>query len=131
MHCVRISRHSVLRQLDPIHHQGLHISLGAFRTSPALSLYMEAHEPSLTSRHLKLSLNFVLKLKYLLENPAENPSVQLHFRTRKHQIISGIGVENSTSRHQHSTAPGKIQNYSRLIGNASSLDITLSLYSSF
>ena len=29
---------SVLKQLDPIHHQGLRISLGAFRTSPAQSL---------------------------------------------------------------------------------------------
>ena len=31
---------------------------------------MEAHEPSLTSRRLKLSLNYVLKLKSLPENPA-------------------------------------------------------------
>ena len=64
------ARRSVLKQLDPIHHQGLRIALGAFRTSPAQSLYVEAHEPSLTSRRLKLSLNYVLKLKYLPENPA-------------------------------------------------------------
>ena len=64
------ARRSVLKQLDPIHHQGLRIALGAFRTSPAQSVYVEAHEPSLTSRHLKLSLNYVLKLKYLPENPA-------------------------------------------------------------
>ncbi|GFN99061.1 RNA-directed DNA polymerase from mobile element jockey [Plakobranchus ocellatus] len=32
----------VLRALDPIHHQGLRISLGAFRTSPIKSLYAEA-----------------------------------------------------------------------------------------
>ena len=59
----------ILKQLDPIHHQGLHIELGAFHTSPAQSLYMEAHELSLASRHLKPSLNCVLKLKSLLENP--------------------------------------------------------------
>ena len=59
---------SVLKQLDPIHYQGLRIGLGAFRTSPAL--YIEAHEPPLTTRQLKLSLNYVLKLKSLLENPA-------------------------------------------------------------
>ena len=70
MHCVRISRRSVLKQLDPIHHQGLRIALGAFRTSPVQSLYTEAHEPSLTTRRLKLSLNYVLKLKSLPENPA-------------------------------------------------------------
>ena len=58
----------MLKQLDPIQHQG--IMLGAFRTSPAQSLYIEAHEPSLTTCELKLSLNYVLKLKSLPENPA-------------------------------------------------------------
>ena len=64
------ARRSILKQLDPIHHQGLRIALGAFRASPAQSLYIEAHEPSLTTRRLKLSLNYVLKLKSLPENPA-------------------------------------------------------------
>ena len=64
------ARRSVLKQLDPIHHQVLRIALDAFRTSPAQSLYIEAHEPSLTTRRLKLSLNYVLKLKSLPENPA-------------------------------------------------------------
>ena len=44
------ARRSILKQLDPIHHQGLRIALGAFCTSPAQSLYIEAHEPSLTTR---------------------------------------------------------------------------------
>ena len=61
---------SILKQLDPIHHQGLRIALGDFRTSPAQSLYIEAPEPSLTTHRLKLSLNYVLKLKSLPENPA-------------------------------------------------------------
>ena len=64
------ARRSILKQLDPIHHQGLRIALGAFCTSPAQSLYTEAHELSLTTRRLKLSLNYVLKLKSLPENPA-------------------------------------------------------------
>ena len=63
-----LARRSILKQLDPNHHQGLRIALGAFRTSPAQSLYIEAHEPSLTTRRLKLSLNYVLKS--LPENPA-------------------------------------------------------------
>ena len=61
---------SILKQLDPIHHQGLQIALGAFCSSPTQSLYVEAHELSLTTRRLKLSLNYVLKLKSLPENPA-------------------------------------------------------------
>ena len=32
------------RLLDPVHHQGLRIALSAFCTSPAQSLYVEAHE---------------------------------------------------------------------------------------
>ena len=77
-----LAHQSILKQLDLIHHQGLCIALGAFRTSPAQSLYIEAHEPSLTTRQLKLSLNYVLKLKSLPENPAysyvfepENPKL--------------------------------------------------------
>ena len=64
------ARRSIMKQLDPIHHQGLRNALGAFRTSPAQRLYIEAHEPSLTTRRLKLSLNYGLKLKSLPENPA-------------------------------------------------------------
>ena len=66
----RLACRSILKQLDPIHHQGLRIALGAFRTSPAQSLYIEAHELSLATCRLKLSLNYVLKLKSLPENPA-------------------------------------------------------------
>ena len=66
----RSARQSILKQLDPIHHQGLQIALDAFCTSPAQSLYIEAHEPLLTTHRLKLSLNYVLKLKSLPENPA-------------------------------------------------------------
>ena len=46
------ARQSILKQLDPIHHQGLWIALGAFCTSPAQRLYIEAHVPSLTTRRL-------------------------------------------------------------------------------
>ena len=40
---------SYLQMLDPIHNQGLRLALGAFRTSPVASLYVEADEPSLYS----------------------------------------------------------------------------------
>ncbi|GFR02022.1 RNase H domain-containing protein [Trichonephila clavata] len=35
---------SLLKILDPVHHQGLRLCLGAFRTSPVESLYAEAYE---------------------------------------------------------------------------------------
>ena len=36
------ARKSYLQMLDPIHNQGLRLALGAFRTSPVASLYVEA-----------------------------------------------------------------------------------------
>ena len=63
---------SRLKELDPIHNSGLRISLGAFRTSPIPSLYTEAGETSLELRRLKLSLNYVSKLKSNPDNPAYN-----------------------------------------------------------
>ena len=45
----RQEKKSYLAMLDPIHHQGLRLALGAFRTSPTASLYVEADEPSLNT----------------------------------------------------------------------------------
>ena len=42
------TKNNILKLLDPIHHQGLRIALGAFRTSPVQSLYAEAGEPTQT-----------------------------------------------------------------------------------
>ena len=64
------ARKSYLQMLDPIHHQGLRLALGAFRTSPVNSLYAEANEPSLHLRREKLSLQYALKLSSNPSNPA-------------------------------------------------------------
>ena len=63
------ARTSYINMLDPIHHQGIIIATGAFRTSPAASLYVEANEPSLYHRREKLSLQYTLKLKANPQNP--------------------------------------------------------------
>ena len=39
-----------LRMLDTIHHLGIRLSIGAFRTTPVESLYVESGEPSLSLR---------------------------------------------------------------------------------
>ena len=49
-----------LKKLDPVHNQGLRLSLGAFRSSPVESLYVEAHEPPLEVRREKLIYNICL-----------------------------------------------------------------------
>lgn len=64
------ARESYLETLDSIHHQGLRICLGAFRTSPVQSLYTEAGEPSLANRRLRLCLNYYTKLYSEINNPA-------------------------------------------------------------
>ncbi|HIP82064.1 MAG TPA: reverse transcriptase-like protein, partial [Desulfocapsa sulfexigens] len=64
------ARPSYIKQLDTVHHQGLRLCLGAFRTSPVESLYVEADEPSLYERRIKLALQYVTKLKSNPTNPA-------------------------------------------------------------
>ena len=57
------ARKSYLQMLDPIHNHGLRLCLGAFRTSPVESLYVDAHEPCLGARRVKLSLQYASKIK--------------------------------------------------------------------
>ena len=64
------ARKSYLQILDSVHHQGLRLALGAFRTSPVTSLYVEADEPSLTLRREKLSLQYATRLAANPSNPA-------------------------------------------------------------
>ena len=64
------ARKSYLQTLDAVHHQGLRLCIGAFRTSPVESLYAEANEPSLCNRRIKLGLQYITKLKALDDNPA-------------------------------------------------------------
>ena len=64
------ARKSYLQMLDPLHNQGLRLALGAFRTSPVASLYVEADEPSLYSRREKHSLQYAIRLAANSSNPA-------------------------------------------------------------
>jgi ribonuclease HI len=63
------ARRSYLKALDPIHHQGLRIALGAFRTSPIESLYALTGELPLELRRLRLAMNYYLKIKSTPESP--------------------------------------------------------------
>ena len=66
------ARKSYLKCLDTIHHQGLRLALGAFRTSPVESLHAESNEPSLYTRREKLLLQYTTKLAANPKNPAHN-----------------------------------------------------------
>ena len=80
----RSARRSYLKQLDPIHHEGLRQVLGAFRTSPVDNLYAEAHEALLQCRCEKLALQYYTKLKSCPFNPTSdwilNPKCKQHFK---------------------------------------------------
>ena len=65
------ARPSYISSLDTVHHQGLRLALGAFRTSPVQSLYVEAEEPSLYLRREKLALQYAIRI-------AANPSNPVH-----------------------------------------------------
>ena len=51
---------TALAKLDPVHNQGLRLSLGAFRSSPVESMYVEAREPPLETRREKLALQYTI-----------------------------------------------------------------------
>ena len=71
------ARKSYLAMLDTVHHQGLRLALGAFRTSPVESLYVEADEPSLYFGREKLALQYAIRLA---ANPS-NPAYKITFPT--------------------------------------------------
>ncbi|GFV78679.1 RNase H domain-containing protein [Trichonephila clavipes] len=72
MCCIRISVHSTLKKLDPVHHMALRICSGAFRTSPVQSLYVNCHQLPLDLRRRKLSLAYYFKILSVPSHPLQN-----------------------------------------------------------
>ncbi|GBL93762.1 hypothetical protein AVEN_166798-1 [Araneus ventricosus] len=54
---------STLKILDSVHHQGLRIATGAFKTTPIPSLHVVSGEPSLEIRRHRLSFSTFYKIK--------------------------------------------------------------------
>ena len=86
---------TALAKLDPVHNQGLRLSLGAFRSSPVEGLYVEAQEPPLENRREKLALQYTIKLKANPGNPAYdvvfNPKYQ-HLYANKDSATDSFGI---------------------------------------
>ena len=86
---------SARNSLDTIHHQGLRLALGAFRTSPIESLYAVSNELSLYIRREKLSLQYVTKLAANPQNSAYdcvfNPKYE-RFYNNKPTAIKPLGL---------------------------------------
>jgi len=85
------ARKSYLKMLYPIHHQGIRLALGAFKTSPCESLLAVANEPPLSHRREMLSVHYALKLKSNPLNPAFSavfhPNYQALYVNKPNQIL--------------------------------------------
>ena len=100
--------------LDPIHNQGLRLALGAFRTSPVASLYVEADEPSLYSRREKLSLQYAIRLAANPSNPAHEvtfPPNYVNLYERKPKAIKSFGIRISPLLESANIKPQNIEKH--------------------
>ena len=100
--------------LDPIHNQGLWIALGAFRTSPVASLYVEADEPSLNSRREKLSLQYAIRLAASPSNPAHEvtfPPNYVDLYEQKPKAIKSFDIRISPLLESANIKPQNIEKH--------------------
>ena len=100
--------------LDPIHNQGLRLALGAFRTSPVASLYVEADEPSLYSRREKLSLQYAIRLAANPSNPAHEvtfPPNYVNLYEQKPKAIKSFGIRISPLLESANIKPQNIKKH--------------------
>ena len=90
------ARQSYLAMIDPINHQGLRLALGAFRTSPTASPYVEADDPSLNTRREKLFLQYAIRIAENQSNPAcevtFQPKDKNLYESKPNFIIELFGV---------------------------------------
>ena len=108
------ARKSYLQMLDPIHNQGLRLALGAFRTSPVASLYVEADEPSLYSRREKLSLQYAIRLAANPSNPAHEvtfPPNYVNLYEQKPKAIKSFGIRISPLLESANIKPQNVEKH--------------------
>ena len=71
-HAYSSARFSALRTLDSVHHAGIRLSTGAYRTSPVTSLCVDAAEPPLEIHRMFHVLSYFSKISSLVGHPAHN-----------------------------------------------------------
>lgn len=74
------ARPSTLKCLNSVHHQGLRLVSGAFRTSPVESLYVECNEWALERRRFYLSVLYALRVRSFPQHPVFPVVNQMRFR---------------------------------------------------
>lgn len=73
------ARSSALKMLDPVHHQGLRLATGAFRTSPVQSLYADANELPLENRRFSLGFMYSLRTQSIFQHPTRHAVIGTRF----------------------------------------------------
>ena len=113
------ARKSYLAMLDTIHHQGLQLALGAFRTSPVESLYVEADEPSLYLLRKKLALQYAIRLAANPSNPAYKITFPPHISEdivnlyeNKPNVIKSFGLRTQPLLTSAKINPNTIEEHS-------------------
>ena len=94
LHSLWSAAKTSLAKLDPVHNQGIRLSLWAFRSSPVERFYVEGHESSLEIRRYKLTPYYILKLKANPENPVHDvfdPKHQDLYR-KKESAADSFGI---------------------------------------
>jgi hypothetical protein len=81
-----------LRILDPVHHTGIRLATGAFRTSPVVSLYAESGEPSLSVRRILLLCRYASKLTAHIHHPSYNAFFRPAFRNHFERNTDDIAI---------------------------------------
>ncbi|GFY57344.1 CTD small phosphatase-like protein 2 [Trichonephila inaurata madagascariensis] len=93
---------SLLKILDPVHHQALRLCLGAFRTSPVESLYAETYEPPLDLRRNIVSLHssshpILVDITYALANHLKKKDIRFSW-IPGHAGITGNELADTAAR---------------------------------
>ena len=101
------ARESYLKKLDPIQNNALRLCLGAFRSTPIESLYVEADESPLEYRRNKLALQYGIELKANRDIPSyeyvfptnytyktcQRKSANPSFRVRLQSLLDESGID--------------------------------------
>ena len=86
---------STLQMLDAVHHASIRLSLGAFRSSPVQSMYVESGEPSLEYRRNLLGLQLFTRLLRLPNSPcciATHNEEMMEVFNERERIVKPFGV---------------------------------------
>jgi hypothetical protein len=66
----------IIATLDPVHNAAIRISIGAFKSTPVISLYAESGEPPLSTRRQQLMLQYLARSKQLPGSPTQTSITQ-------------------------------------------------------